>query len=337
MNMRLLIVFLLLPVFIQAQKDSIRYFLNQLKKKLPDSIQAYYSLKLSDQYRDINPAQSLCYGKSAIELSSKSNVKQILCASQRNVASAFLNLGKADSSFQYVTQSLAIAKELQNPPLIYNALCTLGNVYLEKNQLPQAKKLFDEAIDLANTDSSILTKSRVYINLGYYYYKNLDIKKGIEILKQAESLAKKENDQSTLMDVYSCLGHVYTLANKPDSARNYFFPALEFYHKTNKLRKEALINLGLGIAYRRIYNELKMEQFLNNAYEQFISIGDNVSAVNTLVQKALAYFSSFQLDKCSQTLNLMESESLKFNLKNPLAITYLCKAAISSIVGDTEC
>src|SRR5204862_92221 len=144
-----------------------------------------------------------------------------------------------------------------------------------------------------------------------------------------------ENDQAGLMDVYSCLGSLYSFTNKPDSAQIYLLTALEYFHNTNKLRKEAIINKELGISYGRIYNETKMEQYLDKAYNQFNSAHDYSSAVNSLVQRALLYFSSFRLEKCSRTLNLIETESRQYGLIHTLAFSYQWKAALFGLVGDS--
>src|SRR5436190_2605888 len=335
MRIQFLIVCLLLAGFLQAQEDSIEYFREQLRKKPTDSSRALYNQKLSQYYLDRDPVQSLHYSKNSIESASLSDVQYILCAAKRIAASSYLNLGKDDSSFLYATQSLALARELGENTLLYNSLGTLGNVYFNKNELPQAKNLFDEALELAKVDSFIPHRSHIYVNLGYYYYKTLNAKKGIEILKQAENIAKDENDQAGLMDVYSCLGSLYSFTNKPDSAQIYLLTALEYFHNTNKLRKEAIINKELGISYGRIYNETKMEQYLDKAYNQFNSAHDYSSAVNSLVQKALLYFSSFRLEKCSRTLNLIETESRQYGLIHTLAFSYQWKAALFGLVGDS--
>ena len=57
----------------------------------------------------------------------------------------------------------------------------MGSIYLEQSQNAEAKKYFDEAMQLIKSDSSISHKSHIYLNFSNYYFKN-DPKKKKEVI-----------------------------------------------------------------------------------------------------------------------------------------------------------
>jgi two-component sensor histidine kinase len=219
--------------------------------------------------------------------------------------------------------------------LVYDALCTLGNAYSEKGQLPAAKKLFDEALEISRSDTSIDRRSHILLNLGIYYYKNLEPRKAVAILNDGAFIARKENNMTGLMDIYSAMGDTYIFLNKTDSAQHFFLTALEYFHQEKKPRREASINVGLANAFGRLHNFSKMEEYFTKAYILFRSIGDHLSAINSLIQKSAAYLGALQLEKSATVLNEVEFESRKYNVKPQLAFIYLYKAIVANLVGDT--
>ena len=319
-----------------AQSDSLRYFLNQLRNKnLSDSNRALLNLKLSEQYFDIDPKQSFVYVQNAHQLSLKLNEREILCAAKRNIAKLFLNLGQYDSSLIFALQSYEMAKMLRNNILLFNSSNTLGNVYLEKVQLKEAKKMYDEALQLIYLDSSLPQKNHIYLNLGNYYIKSFNLIKSIEVFKQGIRVAKEENNLSDQMAIFGNIGYVYAILGKTDTAQQYLLTALNYYHKLKMLHQEANINEHLGAIYGLINNISRMDQYMTKAYEQYKAAGDNSLAINSLLQKVIAYFKLFQFTKCLQILNTVEYDAIKNNLTASLATSYLYKAAIMGLIGDT--
>jgi two-component sensor histidine kinase len=337
MRILLLKLLLLSSLYILAQKDSSTYFLKQLNKKgQPDSLQTFFNIKLADLYLDNSPLRALNYSKKALQLANHTGSDKMIYLAANNAARSFLNLGFYDSSLYYAIQCNDAAIKLDNPSFIFISLNLLGNSYFSKGDLSKAKKNYDEALKMSLTNPSIVHISRIYINLGNYYYRaTFATKKSIDLLRQGEAIAAKSGDYEDLMGIYSALGYMYVSSHKVDSGQQYMMTALDYYHKAGKLRDEARINQNLGSVYGQLKNIDRMEYYLDNSYKQFLSIGDNVSASQSLLNKMNTYFVTLKYDKCLQTLNTVEPVAFKNNNTGILSLCYAYKAAIFSLLQDS--
>lgn len=336
MKHSLILSALLISLITFSQEDSAGYFLNKLKNKnLSDSVRAWYNIKLGDCYLERNPASALNCSKEAYQLALNLGSETLLYHSTANLAETYAGITDYDNSLRFAAISLEYARSSQNQQWVFTALNLLGNINIKKEQLSNAKRNFDEAIKLIEKNPEILRQNRIYLNLANYYVASLNFKKSLEILKVGEAKAKEEQNEDDLMKIYSSLGLSCTFAGKPDSGLYYQFRALNYFNANGRKKDEAIAMLRIGTAYGLTNNNSKMEQYYNQAYEIFKSIGDNASAINTRMGKVNFYFRSFQFAKCLKELNMVEPESVKSGLKEPIALSFIYRAGIFAIMNDT--
>jgi two-component sensor histidine kinase len=336
MKKSIIFFLLLFPLLCISQKDSVNYFLKQLKRDdLVDSIRVSFYNRVGEYYAEHNIPLALRYFSRAQVLSREIGSVNLLYAASKNLAGIFSVMGNYDSSFFYADKALLYGQDLNVPEYIFTALNQKGNACIKKEQLALAKENFDAAMALVVKTPAIPHASRIYLGMGNYYLAILNFKKSVELLKQGEASARLETEPDDLMRIYSSLGQSLAYTGNADSGLHYQLTALDYFVKNNKVRDEAITLNRIGVVYGLTNNTTKMEEYNEQAYRIYKSTGDNVSAVNTMMTKVNFYFRSFQFDKCLKALNEAEPESARYNLKEHLALSYIYRAGIFSLIKDT--
>lgn len=129
-----------------------------------------------------------------------------------NLALNYNSLGKTDSGTFYITKAIAYAKKHENLFALSNSLAIQAQLFVSSGKAPLAEAPLKEVVEIRK-----LIGDPFYIvsdigQLGLYYARNGQPKKGIAICEEGIALAGKYHIDSKLFFLYSSLGQNYKAA-----------------------------------------------------------------------------------------------------------------------------
>jgi len=204
-----------------------------------------------------NPEQEIFHLKEALRIAVQINHPDRQMTANMNLATTYLKLNQPDSALYFATVSHALSENPTAQKYRGNNLLTLGNIYMAKGDMGQAKKYYYESLstsleqenqsDIANITHRLV---RVYLmenkkdSALNYAVKNL------HVLESIQGVGYREINPGT---AYEDLYLSYKLNNQVDSAYKYQGLALTTIDSLYKIRIKNLAafqKLSLGEAMR---------------------------------------------------------------------------------------
>jgi two-component system NtrC family sensor kinase len=204
-----------------------------------------------------------------------------LCLANMNIGKAYLSIKQYDSTLLYEKEAENIAIRSGFTKFLGFIYYLEGAVYLNRKEIPRAKKTFYKAIYWARNQShygalaaSSYELSRIYIN-----EKNADStlyygKQALQVLRQLHALS---GFVFTMANAYEVLGHAYQLAGQPDSVRLYQALALQakdsiYSDRINNLSAFHNLTLKETLRLQNVEKEKKLYQQRVRNYGLLIGI-----------------------------------------------------------------
>lgn len=194
----------------------------------------------------------------------------------------------SDSSLDYSTRALVLAREIHDQEGISNSYYNMSLAYKYQGDFTNALifgELYYEA-SINSGDQSSLAKS--LLNLGNIKRNTSDISEAPEYYKKALSIYKSQKDSSRILAVYNSLGIYFKETGNYDSAAIYYHKALEL---TELLGQEEymgrlLSNLG-NIYYMQMDIENSRKYYFkslefNYKYNDLLNIAYTYSKLGSL-------------------------------------------------------
>jgi len=329
MKRLLVLLMVVMPIFVSAQKKQGRALLDSLLQEVPgskeDTNKAQLLNSIAEIYWSFDPDQGISFGQQALALSKKLGWK-------KGIAGAYVGIGvnyqyKSDyqKSLDCYQRALQIDEEIDNRfgiGVVYGNMCI---VYIDQGDYSRAldcgfKSLkIDEGLKNARGISSNLT------NIGIIYDDQGDYAQAIEYHTKALNINEEGNDRNSIAISLSNIGLIYL------EEKNYP-KALENLDKAQEICKE----LGNKIVYTRILN------FLGEVYSgmhdyskalEYLFLGlkiDEEFGTKAAVAEKLTSIGIIYLTVAGDTTGTIKedrsfSHSKPANLKK--AIEYLSRAA----------
>jgi len=255
--------------------DSLNY---KLRKAKSDSARVYLLVELSSEYENHDLTVSLGYAEKANLLAEKSGSGKLNSYTLFNLAYVYYSQGVFLLSIQYFSRYMEIQKEEGNIKEVAFAQVNLGAIYITLSNYTQAKKNFEEALNILEKVSVPKSKHdytsqiiTIYNNLGIVYQNLQKPDQSIDYYLRGIKLARKSTgDSSVLSKLLNNLGSLYFDEGKFANAVIPMTEALEIREKNND-------QIGLAQSYRMFasyYSALKN----NRKTLEFLTRGVNLAA-----------------------------------------------------------
>ncbi len=175
------------------------------------------------------------------------------------------NLPDADSKIQYSEQAIKLAEKLNILPAQPTMYKGIG--YLNSGNLASALECFMKAADyyIADHNSKGLARAYLYIAETYNMQNNPDNEKNY--LKNAIEIFSEEKDSLLLVVALQNLGYANYGMGQYDTALIVFSATGEIFHKLGDTTKYAYCLGNSGLAYSRLSEFDKAEDYLLRAIE----------------------------------------------------------------------
>lgn len=240
-------------------------------------------------YINSDPVKATGYTREALSLASQIDDRKGIAASYNNLGVAYRNQGALDRALEYYVQSLAIYSTLDNKEGIATTKNNIGNIYTLKKDYGQAMKYFEEShkafnelgdeqkiigsmINLGNlhSDLQLYEQALKYYsqawqlseksgklssdplnNLGNLYFRQGNYQRAIDNYERALVIARKENNNLTILTIKANLGEVYAKAGQGKKAQEFLDSALSLSKELQATLFEPQIYKSMSANYAR--------------------------------------------------------------------------------------
>jgi signal transduction histidine kinase len=192
-----------------------------------------------------------------------------------------------DDAVIYFIKVLKAANDSVSRVTAFNNIAT---VYMEQKKYEKAIALLKPILKSTILDTLPSRKARIIDNLGFAYYKDNHIQKGLALMKQALVIRTSSNDSYGSIESYLHLADFYQNRDHQKSKEN----ALQAYKVATKYQSidERLEALELLMSYN-------LEKGKNNYATMFVNLNDSIKTVRN---NAKNQFAKIKYDSREATL-----------------------------------
>jgi two-component system, NarL family, sensor kinase len=164
----------------------------------------------------------------------------------------YLTLGQYDKAIQYGNKAVALARKLDDKSSLATGLSNLGLSYSETDRLQEAKKIFREALEIAETTNNKSIQAIVLNNLSDIAIKESQFDLLKEYANRSIALSVELEDDGSLISGKLSMAAYLMSQGDFAAAQQYGLSALELAEKQNLLEgKTTSLGMLSAIAFSR--------------------------------------------------------------------------------------
>lgn len=263
--MRYLLLFLwAIPCSLSAQTDKIDS-LTLLLGEVNDSAKVNVLLTLSTQHGYLDYQKASSYAKLAGELAQEIAYPKGEILSLYELGALALRLEDKTGSLDYLDKGLALAKRLEDKPLIASGLYHKSEYYEQVNDFEASLDDLNRALALYEDLGKEKQIASCYYALGLIYHHLTNFEKSLDYYFKALNIRESLNDSRGVSNAFSAIGNVYLRTSRLDEAHEYFNKSLTI-DQGNEDREGVMLNLlKLGVVHQKKGNYEKAISYYEQA------------------------------------------------------------------------
>lgn len=168
---------------------------------------------------------------------------------QATIGGAYIHLGQIERAIDYLTQALAISREMGNVRDEGNYLGNLGVAYVHLGQFKRAIKYHKQALAISREIGERHSQGSRLANLGNAYARLGNIQEAVDHYLQALAISREFGDRHCEGAVLGNLGNAYLVLGQIEEAIDHYIQALAISRNIDDRYSEGSVLLGLGSAY----------------------------------------------------------------------------------------
>jgi tetratricopeptide (TPR) repeat protein len=215
-------------------------------------------------YVNSDPVKAIGFASQALTLAAEVHDLKGMAASYNNLGVSYRNQGALDKALEYYLISMRIYDSLKNVDGVATTKNNIGTIYSLKKDYGQAMKYFEESYqqfmqmneklkiigslnNLGNLHSDLqlyeqalkyytqawqmseqasAVNSDPLNNIGNLYFRQGNYQRALDYYSRAMKLAKREDNQNTVLNILANLGEVYSKSGQGAKAQVYFDSAM---------------------------------------------------------------------------------------------------------------
>ncbi|MCA4898549.1 MAG: tetratricopeptide repeat protein [Bacteroidota bacterium] len=285
------------------------------------------------------PVKAIGFARQALTLATEIDDRKGMAAAYNNLGVAYKSQGALDKSLEYYLRALSIYDNIKNKDGIATTKSNIGTIYSIKKDYGQAMKYFEEAnasftelgeqdkiigsmnnLGILHSDLQLFEEALKYFsqasqlsekigkvtadplnNIGNLYFRQGNYQRAADYYEQAMVLARKDNDQNTLLYTLANLGELYAKAGQTGKAQAYLDSASALSEKLQAYVFQPTILKSQAINFAK-QNKMK------EAYETMLRY-------DQAKEKIYGEESTRKIAQMEMALDLQEKEKEIENLK----------------------
>jgi tetratricopeptide (TPR) repeat protein len=193
--------------------------------------------------------KSLVYAKSALELSTKLKVKQLISQSNTQVGIVYLELGEYEKALDHYLNALKISEEINDQKGIAYIYHNIGNIYREQGDFNRSLENFINSLEISTSLNDQRGISKASFGAGIIYRLKGEYEKALDYYFKSMKIDESLNDSAGMAHTYTSIGIVYSITGLFDKALDYYSRSLEVANRTGDKKEIALCKINLGCTY----------------------------------------------------------------------------------------
>lgn len=196
-----------------------------------------------------------------------------------------LNQGQHKEALSYASQSLILAKKLENPGLIAKANQAMGSAFFNQGNYNRAIGYYYEVLKYHEENKNKNELVAAYFNIALVYGQLKDNKKSQEYYLKALDVVEELLREDSAQVKHYAIGRVYNNVGITYNDDKDYKKALEYYHKAIKISEETNNPVALPFAYNNIgvvYKEQGDYQIALSFYNKSLALRQNSGDIRGL-------------------------------------------------------
>lgn len=165
-------------------------------------------------------------------------------------------------------KALRMAEQSGNGELQIKSITIYGDFLYSQSQYDSAITLYNNALELARKNLSILGETEALFGLGNTYYRKGNFEKAKEFHLEKLNIAKKAKDNEGIAGSYNSLGLIYSEQGDYTKAMEYFTKSSKMYQEVGHLKYYGITLMSIGMVQRMLGNY----EMAKNYYQKSDSI-----------------------------------------------------------------
>lgn len=218
---------------------------------------------LGNAYKESgNYKKALLYYNKSVELATKMRKNAEIGNAFYNMANAYQHMGLYDLSFECVTKSITIKRNLKDSIGESKCYRQVAECMNSKGGNKQAIFYFKKAIDLQRKLKAKKSLATTLSNFSVILIEEERYTEALQYLQEARILFSEDMDDTNLASVYLNLGYCYSFLNSIDSTIYYYGKTLTECGKNSDIENEITCLSNLGEFYLTQKNYQAAEKVL---------------------------------------------------------------------------
>lgn len=308
-----------------------------LKTQIPDTERVIILNKLSFQYVRISAYEkALNSGVKAFELSNKLLYKKGQAKSLINIGNVYLAKSDLENAKQNYLSALVFAKQLGNISILSDCNNNLGEVFRICGDYEKSLSYYLESLK----EAEILTdKPGIAIalnNIGLLYDNLGNSKKAIESYKKSIKISKEIKDNYIYAVNLLNIAGVYFNDGDMVEALNYYQQTLALDKEINNKEGVGHCLLGIGIVYGKLNKLNEAKNYYLQCLKESNSYDNKSMVCSCMINLGLIYEKNGEFDKAIEYENKALTLSFKLGTKPEIRNCYLCLARSYSKINNSK-
>lgn len=240
--------------------------------------------------------------------------------------------GNTQEAELYAAEVLKFAKSNGIESLVANGLVTLGNAFLARGELEQAKKHLDRGLEIAQLYKARRSEVKALFALASLITRHHETSDAAQqYVEQALAISRQDGYRKYAMQAQALLGHANDQRGDYAAAIEHFEQQAQLAEAVDDKEQLALAHEGFGIVLTNQEQFTKAIEHFNQAYELSKSLKLTPNIIHTLVYRARAWWQAGRLDDAQSSLD--EALTMAQQMTKPdtelLAWLYLNKSQLA--------
>jgi adenylate cyclase len=266
MYYRIIVLIVLIPMQLSAQKDLDSLYSLWEDVSRPDSVRAKAYLDyIWDGFVYSMPDSAIVLAEDLIRFSEKTSSLEVARSAYNVQGVAYYVKGDNTNALERWMRSLKIAEETGHLSGISSSLSNIGNIYADQGDYTQALDFYFRSLKIAERQGDVVATAARLDNIGTVYFNEEDYPKALEHYLRVLKLEEQENLPSTVSSL-SNIGASYSVQGEFDKALEYYSRGLKTAKKTGDKQGEAMILLNTGIMKFRQQEYQQSIEWCKKAY-----------------------------------------------------------------------
>lgn len=293
----LLLIFLFIPFYLQAQHQLADSLLSALSAASSDSVRVVIHNKLSKHYLLTDTRKAQEHGQEAARLAAVVDFPVGRAKALNMLGVAHLIHGEYDLALQRHHQALKVVEHIPDTAEMISTYLNMGNAYNKIHDETRALRNYHIASVLAYKTNAKLKLGKTFNNIGTVYENQKKYAKAMLYYRKAAAMQEEAGDKQSLAVSLLNIGNLHLFDGQPKDGLPYLFRSLcldeEIRNEMNPittLRSVARIYMAMGENNRAL-------KYGMQSYEMARKVGSvkKTAEAAQLMQELYASIKNFEL------------------------------------------